>query len=190
MKEFGWEDVNDIINAVDSVMEWKYFDEVIDVLGYVGDHIPAWLLDKLIDYIYENTGIKLSIKDVRKLISVIGKVGEEMDDIKVRDNGKDIQIASVEMVAFSFKPQPVKEVADQLKNYASMLETYGAELKDIAVGLRDSAGMNVLRLRAGRVVKSFEYEAVCMEKMQAGIENIRTVYVKHDNVVKDNANSI
>jgi len=190
MKKFGWEDVIEVIDAVDSIMGWKYFDEVVDALGYVGDHIPAWMLEKLIDYIYENTGIKLSIEDARKLLSIIGNVGEEMDNIKIRDNGKDIQIASLELITFSFKPQPVKEITEQLKNYTSRLEEYGTELKNISAGLSGSAGMNILRLRAGRAVKALEYEAVRMEKMKDGLESIRAAYVKHDDAVKDNACSM
>ena len=63
--------------------------------GLFGNEYDSeWALRKLCDLIEDQTGIRLTPKELRELLGILEMVHDDLDDIKIKDNGGDLKIKS------------------------------------------------------------------------------------------------
>ena len=91
-KQMQMDSFLDILDTVDNVLNWKYFDVLLGITGGIVGNLSDGILQKLSDLLEDNIGLKLSNEDLKKLLGMVSKVSYDMDHIEIKDNGKDISV--------------------------------------------------------------------------------------------------
>lgn len=184
LEEFGLGDFNKILEIVDEVLEWKYFDQIAELLGkggkWLGDKLPDWALEWLSDLIYDKFGIRLSKDEVRKLFGIVALVSGNIGNITIKkDSGKDKTVASKSDFSggdarFTVNPQELLQAVNQLAKNTVQLTQMIDELHSVEgqLGLYGIAFRPVLR----RIEVRMEKEAKAAEKMASVLEQAGEKY--------------
>ena len=97
LENFGMGDIVKYVNVADTILDWKYFDQLYDALNSGINKLASnnWLINKLLDYINEKTNLNLTKEELLELLSVLSLINLYMDEIDVKaDSGKDISVKS------------------------------------------------------------------------------------------------
>lgn len=189
LREFGMDEFVKAVDIVDSIINWKYFDTIVDALNFLSDNVPEWMLDKLSKYILDNCGIALSVEELRKLLSVVGKINTDMDTIRILPYGSDIVIKSIAASAgdFSIKAKIVNDSGESLKYISRQLFRCNEEIESLSEDLSGIRGMVFIRLKVRNLVRRLEYESKAMAAMGNGAEEIAEKYLGTEHAVVENA---
>lgn len=181
LSKFGMEDYVKWIDAISFVMDWKYFDTIVDVLNFAGDHIPDWVLEQLSKLLSEKFDINLSIEELRKLLSVIGKVNADMDTIEIIADGKDIEVISGDFNSFSVKVKAVDALGDTMKLISNEMNLYSEELKGISANLYGTAGLLLEGRKMQNIANKLARQARSMMVMGNVMEQAAATYLNTEN---------
>lgn len=88
----GYGDFINCVNIVESVLNSKYFDTLLNAADWLSGKIPDWILEKLSDYIKEKYSVTLDKEQLKKLLHMIHTVNAEVDQIQIKDDGEDRRV--------------------------------------------------------------------------------------------------
>lgn len=187
----GMDNISKIVDTVDGITDWKYFDKIMDGLGWLSGHIPGFVYDLLRDYL-EKQGISLSEEDLKKLLSMLQTMADDMEQIEIAHNGADIVIPAKpnetqptegQPWAFTVQTEKLVTVTSELEKSYNELIDYVVAIKSVCSHLNgdffgierslDLVGKNVLQ-------QATEYKY-----MKEALEKISTYYqVSEEKIVK------
>lgn len=176
LNKFGMNDFVKVVDIVDAILEWEYFDNVVGILNWAVDGIPDWILEKLLKFLNDKFGISLTVEEGRKLLSVIGKIDTNLDTIKITHNGEDIVVESTGVGSFSIKIRPVNEIGEDMRHMSRQINNYRDELADLTGQIQGTKDMRLISLRLKNTVNRLMDESKSMQGMAEGIEEILTAY--------------
>lgn len=167
LEEFDMADAAKIMDIVRSVMDWKYFDEVLSALGVATNYIPDFIWDKLADYIKDKTGIELSESELKELVSVLGMVSEDMENIEIQD-GEDIKIITTPNQIIDNVINTIHSQMDFITGYFENFNIFSINLREI-----NSAGEMIDKCCdvLDKAIKSTE-AVLNMGEMKSEVKNI------------------
>lgn len=144
---FEMNNVSEVVKIVEIVVNSKYFDQVVAFLGEKSGEIPSWLLNMVSTIISKNTDIDLSEEELKKLLSFIGMISDNMNEITITpNNGADIKVNTISYGKsnFKFQMEYIRSYADTYKNYYKMLENIADELSQIDIScLKQKLQLNI-----------------------------------------------
>ena len=148
LQEFGMDDFTRYVDVTDGLLNFEKefdlgllgtyrvdFDLLYDLANGVTTILPGWIWDKILAWLREEYGIDLTREELTHLLNVVGKVNENMDHIKIEDNGADIQIASSgsgsggPFASISIHVSTVRQEAGTLRESARGLQQYAEMLR-------------------------------------------------------------
>lgn len=176
LNKFGMHDFVKVIDMVDAVLEWKYFDNAVDVLNWFADGIPDWILKELLKYLEGKFDISLTLEEARKLLSVIGKMNADLDTIKTIPVGDDIVVNRSELGAFSVKIGAVNDVGGDMRYISQQISNCGEELAVLSSQLRGTKGMMQISWRMQKKGNKLMEESRLVKDMGDGIDEILRRY--------------
>lgn len=190
LNKFGMNDFVKVIDIADAVLEWKYFDNVVDILNWAADGIPDWILAELLKFLNGKLGISLTVEEGRKLLSVIGKMNADLDTIKIRHNGEDIVVKSSDYGFFSVKIRQMESVEENMRSISRQLNNYRNELADLSVQMQGTKSMMQINLRMKKAMNKLMDESRSMKEMADGMEEILMKYSETEKKIVNNVGRI
>lgn len=94
LNDMNMGDMAGVTEAVSEVMNSRYFEGLLGASGFLLDHMPDWLLEKLNKFLKDKFGLTLTEKELKQLLSLVGKVSDHLDEVKITDQGKDMDLNS------------------------------------------------------------------------------------------------
>lgn len=176
LQKFDMDNFITVIDTFDAIVNWKHFDTLMGFLSFAGSVVPDWILEELAKFLYDQYGLSLTADEIRKLLSVIGKIDSDMEQIAVYHNGDDIAVTSAVSRSFSIKTYAVGDAGENMRHYADQLRSYSDELEHIAASLDGSIGMIWAKMRMKRTNSQLAKEAEKMAAMGKGIDEIIKAY--------------
>lgn len=160
-------DVADNIDSILNIIDWEYFDKIIDALGWVSGHVPGFVYDWIQDYL-EKQGIHLSEEDLKKLLNILQLISEDIDKVQTNRNGADMVISfkSGSYGVFDICIGKVKGKESELEQCSTLLRSYARQIRNIRKNLVD--GMKGI----GKVLEDIETELL---QEAEGCERMRKV---------------
>lgn len=181
LDDSGLSNMNDLLDTVVETMDWEYFSLAMGVAGVVANNLPDSILEKLKDCLKEKTGVTLPRDELEKLLSIVGKVSEDMGDVELNKDGKDLEVSSKQgyrETLFTVDVSKFEEVEKQFADYSSQLTKMEEELEEIYKNLDSIYVISKLAFKKGRQILS------CQTKRFADLEevlkNIRINYAKSE----------
>ncbi|MBQ6787687.1 MAG: DUF2974 domain-containing protein [Lachnospiraceae bacterium] len=179
MKNFGMEDIGNIVKLVEDVMNSPYFDLLYDGINGLANMIPGFILDKLAQLAQEH-GIQLTEEQIRELIQALSKINHYMDDIQVEKSGSDKVIKSTSQSSgsakFEVKTRVLYSHKESLERYYQNLENASDEIASLNRCLsnmksytRVKRNLNVMETRLNGLSQK-------CKKMRNAIEDIAKCY--------------
>ena len=99
LDELGMGEFTKYVDVADAVLNIDFMGIDFNILlGWINagiNLIPNWVLNILSEWLEKKYGIVLTKEQLRNLLSLIGMVNYDMENIYINDNGKDICIESV-----------------------------------------------------------------------------------------------
>ena len=179
----GLEDMTDLVDTVTDVMNSWYFDKLLSAAGFVGDHIPDWVLEKLSDYLYEKYGIRLSKDELKKLLSMIGKVSDDLDTMEDPKDGGDLEVESIGNASFSIQLKKLEQSQEELASYSQLLREIAEEVGTLSSNL--TKGLYLIKIPLGRIKSTMEEEARSMSQLGATLIEIKKKYDTTEKTIVD-----
>lgn len=196
LSEFGMSDITQYVDMVDEVLNFEKetwfgtitFDTIVDLLEAGGGLIPDWVWKELSAYLESEFGIELTVGQLKNLLEIVSMVNSDMNKIRIKDNGQDIQIVSVIGMLgqgnFVFESVQVRRGADQIqaleqkvRNFATNVGSYNVQSSNRArrtlVNVQEK--LNVLGNKVGQ--------------MSTSLQGIASMYEKAENSVADKCRS-
>lgn len=190
LSDMGMDDLDNIVDAVVDITEWKYFDEVLDFLGSGSKYIPDFLLEWLQDYL-KDKGIDLSVKDIRKLLAMLETASEEMNKIDSFDSGYDRMTTQKQKEVFDkvvskFFPSSsgksdfsinivaLRHIVDQLQQHSIELKRAVETIDTISGNLPPK--MDYVKAILKKIREDVEKEAKTCEEMSKVLNKILKCY--------------
>lgn len=94
--QVGMGGIINLVNTAETVMKWKYFDEVAVLVGFGLNHLPGWLEEKLCQLLEHNLKINIGEEQFRWLLKIVLQIAIERLNIESAPNmGADIRISSL-----------------------------------------------------------------------------------------------
>lgn len=170
LTQFGMEDATQYVDAIDAILNFDEdyflighvdFDRLYGFVTGVAGFVPDWLWQKLLDWLKEEYGLEFTVDQVKQLLKLAGVVYDDMQKIKIRDNGGDIKIPSIAVAGYSVKThgrlavdlQRIRAAAEELLRLADLLERASGEVKEVSENINISQqGATALTLRASLLV--------------------------------------
>ena len=181
--KMGLEDMTDLVDTVTDVMNSWYFDKLLSAAGFVGDHIPDWVLEKLSDYLYEKYGIRLSKDELKKLLSMIGKVSDDLDTMEDPKDGGDLEVESIGNASFSIQLKKLEQSQEELASYSQLLREIAEEVGTLSSNL--TKGLYLIKIPLGRIKSTMEEEARSMSQLGATLIEIKKKYDTTEKTIVD-----
>jgi len=92
-QQVGMAGIINLVNAAETVMKWKYFDEAAVLVGFGLNNLPGWLEKKLCQLLEHNLKINISKEQFRWLLKIVLQIAIERFKIESAPNmGADIRI--------------------------------------------------------------------------------------------------
>lgn len=178
LTQFGMEEATQYVDAVDAILN---FDEDIFMIGHVdfdrlyglvsgvAGVVPDWLWETILNWLKDKYGVAFTVAQVKQLLKLAGVVYDDMQKIKIQDNGGDIQIPGIADGGSNVKTHGrlavdlprMRGAAEDLLRLSDMLEQAGGEIKDIAGNLRLSQQhAAALPLRTNLLINSASFHQV------------------------------
>ncbi|MBP5330501.1 MAG: DUF2974 domain-containing protein [Lachnospiraceae bacterium] len=156
LNKFGLGDFNQYVDLVDSVLNFETdvlfmhitFDDIVDFLNGAGNVLLdiGFVLDKVSDYIFEKTGIRLSHDQIKKIWGLASMINEDMDHVVIND-GADIEVSSdgasdeyssdSRCCSFYCNIEELAKISSELNDLKKHLDSMTAEI------IRKSANLNI-----------------------------------------------
>lgn len=181
--KMGLEDMTDLVDTVTDVMNSWYFDKLLSAAGFVGDHIPDWVLEKLSDYLYEKYGIRLSKDELKKLLSMIGKVSDDLDTMEDPKDGGDLEVESIGNASFSIQLKKLEQSQEELASYSQLLREIAEEVGTLSSNL--TKGLYLIKIPLGRIKSTMEEQARSMSQLGATLIEIKKKYDTTEKTIVD-----
>ena len=183
LEAFGMEDAVQYIDIVDGVLNFKTeilgksidFDTIYSMLSSVAVKIPDWLLRHISSWIHSEYGIELSKDQLRNLLHIVRMVNDDMQRIKIVDNGSDIRIEEAaydtdisqgDAASLSGSPclidlhiSGMREAAGEFDKMANKLSQAGTEVMSVARIMKQtyrSGNMDNLQCRLMQIQQRIE----------------------------------
>lgn len=138
----GMDNVTTIIDTIDDITDSFWFDKIIDVLSWGLDH--QFVYDKIKELLKEK-GISLTDEEIKKLIGMLQTMKKDMDDIEIKDNGKDLVASPTSSIFTKSRPCSFEVQVEQLRDRKSELENgyiklieYLEEITNIRKSINDN----------------------------------------------------
>lgn len=155
LEKFGMGEATQFIDIADSILNFSVdipligtinFDTIASILASAAGNIPDWLLNLLSGWLEDKWGIKLTAEELRNLLNVIVGINEDMQSIKIKDNGGDITVAPVSNEYPSHSEvgthgrtcvelQRMRTAAEKILGIANLLSQAGTDVEDLAGNL-------------------------------------------------------
>ena len=181
--KMGLEDMTDLVDTVTDVMNSWYFDKLLSAAGFVGDHIPDWVLEKLSDYLYEKYGIRLSKDELKKLLSMIGMVSDDLDTMEDPKDGGDLAVESIGNASFSIQLKKLEQSQEELASHSQLLREIAEEVGTLSSNL--TKGLYLIKIPLGRIKSTMEEEARSMSQLGATLIEIKKKYDTTEKTIVD-----
>lgn len=143
LTEMGLDNVVETVNMVVDITNWEHFEQLADALGWLSGNIPDFVYGLLQDWLKEK-GIELSKAELEKLLSMIQKLADDMDDVEIADNGEDMVVPVANKVdvtvgtsSFTIFIEKNRRAEEELENCGKQLQKYAKEI-DAICGRLDS----------------------------------------------------
>ena len=95
LNEFGMGDIAKIVDTIQDVINSRFFDPAVDIILAGGKKLPDWILKPLLNLLYEKTGLRFSLEEIRRILAVADLANKKMDEITIKKNsGKDKSVPS------------------------------------------------------------------------------------------------
>lgn len=171
LSQFGMEDFTQYVDMVDGILNFKKdyyvfgkrvftvdFDMLYGLINGVAGIVPDGLWEWILGWIEDKYGIKLTLDQLKTLLKIAGTVYDDMQTIKIKDNGADIKIPSIGPIDSNVKPHGrlvidlprMRSASADLLSMANLLERAGTEMESVSGELRVSqhyGGTAVLRAK-------------------------------------------
>ena len=167
LNQFGMEEFTQYVDMVDGILNFKEdyfligtvdFDRIYGWINGIAGIVPDWLWQKLLDWLEKEYGIKLTIDQLKTLLKIVGTVYDDMQTIKIKDNGADILIPSLGVNDSNVKThgrlvvdlRRVRSAAADFLSMVNLLGRAGTEVENVTSELRISqkyGGTDVLRTK-------------------------------------------
>lgn len=157
----------DALKYVDIVKVIGQTDWIENVIGWLGDNLPDWAVDKLADFIEDKWGIKLSEDELRRIAELIGKMDEIRDDIELED-GSDKKVSD--------EPGIIDNLVDAAKD---ALNNVVDTITDIANGIVSALG-----------IQAFEVSPKEMDKAVSNLREAHNLLSSASNKVPENVTGL
>lgn len=144
LSEYDLEQVAQYIPMIQDILDAWWFDKVLEIAGDGINHLPDWLLEKLSE-LAESYGIPLSPEELRRLLSVVSLVSDDLESIDDIPDGSDKKVTSVTAngrVAFAVDIARMSEAAESLSEISRQLESLSSQITDL--GHQMSGSLNIV----------------------------------------------
>ncbi|WP_167955898.1 Mbeg1-like protein [Anaerosporobacter faecicola] len=180
----GLSKLNDVVDTVVEVTNWKYFDLAAGVAGIVANHLPGFIEDKLRDLVKDKLGYEISESDLEKLLSVIGKTSNDMGNVELNTSGEDLKALVSPFYEFFSKkkfmvePSKLQEAENQMEGHRKQLEELQRQLEEVTKQL--DVGKFLPKVQLVALAMSINNESKKCLQMKNALRNIRTNYTKSE----------
>lgn len=135
LSEMDMDDITKIVDTVVAITDWKYFDNMMDGIGWLSGHIPDFVYDLLQDYL-KDKGITLSKEELEKLLGMLQTMADDMDEIKITDHGADMVVLSGGgNSVFIIYGKGVSQAENDLEDCGRLLEKYAERIRSVCGNL-------------------------------------------------------
>ncbi|MDO5417936.1 MAG: DUF2974 domain-containing protein [Lachnospiraceae bacterium] len=179
LKDMELDDITKIVDVVVNITQWKYFDELVDVVSWGSDKIPNLLYDLLRKWLAEK-GIELSNDDLRKFMSVFQSLDRSLDKVNVNQNGSDHAVnTGAGKAIFQVSLSALEKAGEDLAEIKRQMEDCMQSVDRLAGQTRLKAfSMLIVRQRLELVENRLEVEGKKCLKLKKSLGEIHEEYRK------------
>lgn len=196
LSQFGMGDFSKYVDIVDDILSFEKdvpfigtvtFDDIVDLISNHGNKLPDWLLGWLSDYLLKEHGISLTPEQMRTLLEIVVMTNDNMDRIRITDNGGDIKIPSASTPtggahAMAAKIQQMLIAAAQLQALRLSLDQVADSVSLLSNQITMSSSATIRRL-----LQTTANQVSCLsketEQLGVALTEISTVYDRTENSV-------
>ena len=198
LSQFGMGDFSQYVDMVDSILSFSMdtrfgtltFDNIVDFIADHGGDLPDWLLNALSDYLMKEYGISLSPEQMRILMQIVIAANENMDQIRITDQGGDIHITSAsggEPCAFVVETHQLLAAADRLRGIPGSMTNTASFVGQISENLSMSfAGVSKIRSALQSAKSQIEQVGRDTELLGTILQEIAVMYENTENSITSN----
>lgn len=145
LNENGLQDISNYVDTVDAILDWKYSDWIFDGADWLSDKIPDFLLDLLIKFLKENTGLEISREELKKILSILRVMNQEMDQISEIPIGSDKIVSSTIEADASFMiiAQGIRRACENMKDCSGKLKGASEDISRV-MSMKHASYMELL----------------------------------------------
>lgn len=179
LKGMKMQNVIDIINVIDDITEWEYFENLLSGAAWLLDHLPEFVYDKLREYLSEQ-GINLTNEQLKQLLGMFQVVADRMSDIQIEDNGEDLLVPSKPKLAhlspscFQIRLSRLNHAEEKIKGIARQYEQYVDQISRIYCTIDKSFYREKLALSSLQEVVSGN--TLSCHQLAGGLHTVCTAY--------------
>lgn len=193
LEAFGLGDATQYVDFASSLFDFRWetifgtvdFDDLVDLLSSGIENIPSWLLNAVISWLESEYGIVLTEQEARSLLNIVVMANEDMDNIRVEDNGGDIQIPSAPSGAscvFAVRTGALQQAANTLSRTADILSNLSGNVASRASGISlEFSGARGLRARLQDIGSRTEGLAEDMNRLAQAARELAGLYETVEN---------
>lgn len=187
LQQMGMDDFSSLVDVIQCVMNWKYFDSLVELLGKGLNIIPDFILDKLLKFL-EEQGIKLTKSELKKLLAVVSNISDYMEaGIDVTQSGADLKIDSNSLPPsyYTFTGSysvlvslnMLSECLDKFSGYKQQFLSYESKINSIAGKISGTGNFQNIRTHLEKISQELHKEADSADKMLSVLEIVSHDYI-------------
>lgn len=205
LNDFGMGDIADYVDIAENVLNFDleinllfgtYHIDFNTVMSIVTGALSLpgvnsdWLLGKVCDWIEGNTGIRLSPADLRSLLGILDMVSDDLQEIKIKDNGEDLEVRPGGSSSGSYgrpcriqcKLPAMRRNAKNLEQVKILLSETGDEVETLANSLSfHVAGAADIKKSLHSISTELRKRATAAGRLSEGLTSAAELYESTEN---------
>ena len=194
--EYGMGEFVQYVDVLDSLVNMEidlgwfgtlHLNDIIGLAAGIGGALPDWAWDKILDEIEKNTGVRLTVEQVRGLLSIAGMTADYMGKVNVNVSGKDKKVDSVtpgpDKSDFMILPGIAQIAVANMEACARRVLKVADDVDAVVNGLDDRAYGGV-RWNIRRYSHQLDATGAVMREMRSSLETIVKKYRQTEQIVQ------